>query len=81
MTDRTRTISTKVKLAQQLFGEKKDEESPWAKYFRRDLELARKYLEERAAMCTQQKNAGDTPREVVSPSTPSLNPQVTMMYD
>lgn len=38
-TSNTGTISTK--LAQQLLGGKKYEESPWAKYYRPDPELAR----------------------------------------
>lgn len=78
-TNSTGTISTK--LAQQLLGEKKDEESPWAEYYRPDPELARKYLEEKAAMSTPQRNAGDVPREAASPSAPTLYPRVPMMYN
>ncbi|XP_052708674.1 uncharacterized protein LOC128183615 [Crassostrea angulata] len=77
LTSNTGTISTK--LAQQLLGEEKNEESPWTKYYRPDPELARKYLEEKAAMSMQQRNAGDAPREVASPSAPTLYPRVPMM--
>lgn len=65
----------------QLRGKKKDEESPWAKNYRQDLELARKYSEEKAAMSLQQRNAGYVPREVVSPSAPTLYPRVLMIYE
>lgn len=75
----TGTIS--IKLARQLRGKKKDEESPWAKNYRQDLELARKYSEEKAAMSLQQRNAGYVPREVVSPSAPTLYPRVLMIYE
>uniref|UniRef100_K1Q7U1 Uncharacterized protein n=1 Tax=Magallana gigas TaxID=29159 RepID=K1Q7U1_MAGGI len=68
-----------TRLAQQLLGEEKNEESPWTKYYRPDPELARKYMEEKAAMSTQQRNAGDAPREVASPSAPTLYPRVPMM--
>uniref|UniRef100_K1PQN1 Uncharacterized protein n=1 Tax=Magallana gigas TaxID=29159 RepID=K1PQN1_MAGGI len=71
------TISKK--LAQQLLGEEKNEDYPWTKYYPSDPELARKYLEEKAAMSTQQRNAGDAPREVASPSAPTLYPRVPMM--
>lgn len=79
MTNSTGTISTK--LAEQLLGEKKNEEFPRAKYYRPDPELARKYLEEKAAMSTQQRNAEDAPREVTSPSAPTLYLRVPMMYE
>ncbi|XP_052695774.1 uncharacterized protein LOC128174203 [Crassostrea angulata] len=77
LTSNTGAISTK--LEQQLLEEEKNEESPWTKYFRPDPELARKYLEEKAAMSTQQRNAGDAPREVASPSAPTLYQRVPMM--
>lgn len=77
LTSNTGTISTK--LAQQFLGEEENEDYPWTKYYRPDPELARKYLEEKAAMSTQQRNAGDAPREVASPSAPTLYPRVPMM--
>ncbi|XP_052706731.1 uncharacterized protein LOC128182162 [Crassostrea angulata] len=77
LTCNTGTISTK--LAQQFLVEEKNEDYPWTKYYRPDPELARKYLEEKAAMSTQQRNAGDAPREVASPSAPTLYPRVPMM--
>lgn len=79
MINSTRTISTK--LARQLRGEKKDEESTWAKNYSLDLELACKYMEEKARMSLQQRNAGNVPREVVSPSVPTPYPRVSMMYE
>ncbi|XP_052680033.1 uncharacterized protein LOC128160727 [Crassostrea angulata] len=77
LTSNTGTISTK--LAQQFLGEEKNEDYPWTKYYRPDPELARKYLEENAAMSTQQRNAGDAPQEVALPSAPTLYPRVPMM--
>lgn len=77
LTSNTGTISTK--LAQQFLGEEENEDYPWTKYYRPDPELARKYLEEKAAMSTQQRNAGDAPRKVASPSAPTLYPRVPMM--
>ncbi|XP_065928361.1 uncharacterized protein [Magallana gigas] len=77
LTSNTGTISTK--LAQQFLGEEENEDYPWTKYYRPDPELVRKYLEEKAAMSTQQRNAGDAPREVASPSAPTFYPRVPMM--
>ncbi|XP_052708799.1 uncharacterized protein LOC128183721 [Crassostrea angulata] len=77
LTSNTGTISTK--LAQRLLGEEKNEESPWTEYYRPDPELARKYLEEKAAMSPQQRNAGDAPREVALLSAPILYPWMPMM--
>uniref|UniRef100_K1R4R2 Uncharacterized protein n=1 Tax=Magallana gigas TaxID=29159 RepID=K1R4R2_MAGGI len=53
LTSNTGTISTKI--AQQLLGEEKNEESPWTKYYGPDPELARKYLEEKAGLSTQEE--------------------------
>lgn len=53
---------------------KKNEESPWTKNFRPDTELARKYMKEKAATSSSQRNIGDVLRKVVSPSAPTIDP-------
>lgn len=69
-------------LARRFTKEKEDVESPWSKYYQPDPELARRYLEEKAAMSVNQRNVGDVPREVVSPSAPHLYPMIPpMMYE
>lgn len=79
MINRTGTIS--IELARQLLGKKKDEEYHYAKFYKADPGRARKYTEEKAAMSLQQRNAVVVPREVVSPSAPTLYLRVPMMYE
>lgn len=54
-------------LAQRLNEQKDDLESPWSKYYQPYPELARRYLEEKAAMSVNQKNVGDVPRDARHP--------------
>ncbi|XP_052685257.1 uncharacterized protein LOC128165085 [Crassostrea angulata] len=69
-------------LTKRLTGKKNDLESSWSKYYKPDPELARRYLEEKAAMSNSQRNVGNVPREVISPSAPNLYPIIPpMMYE
>lgn len=69
-------------LAQRFREQKEDLESSWSKYYQPDPELAKRYLEEKAAMSENQRNVGNVPREAVSPSAPNLYPMIpSMMYE
>lgn len=57
MVHSTRTVSSD--LARQLLEEMNEEESHCAKYYRSNLQLACKYIEEKAAISSQQRNTGD----------------------
>lgn len=57
-------------LAHRFTEQKENLESHWNKYYQLDPELARRYLEEMAAMSANQRNVRDIPREVISPSAP-----------
>lgn len=68
-------------LAHRFMKQKEDVESPWNQFYQPDPEPAQRYLEEKAAVSVNQRNARDVPRVVTSPSTPNLYPRVPVLYE
>lgn len=72
MVHSTRTVSSD--LARQLLGEMNEEESHCAKYYRSNLQLACKYIEEKAAISSQQRNTGILDQVLHKENTLSFQP-------
>lgn len=68
-------------LTQRFTKQKEEVESPWNQFYQPDSELTKRYLEEKAAISANQRNAGDVPRVVTSPSAPHLYPRVPVLYE